>query len=188
MDMLDQVAEEGCLWLLITGGEPLIRKDFTDILASAKKKGFLITLFTNGTLLTGERADYLAEWSPLSIEISLYGASSDTHDRITGVPGACRNTLKGIELILERKLPLELKTVVMTRNRHELFQMKELAEGLGLKFRLDPVINPRLDGSMAPCNFCLGLTERSSSLSGVLHAGMSERGISLDGRSSGVVI
>ncbi len=47
--ILDHLAQEGCLWLLITGGEPLVREDFEDIYLYAKKKGFLITLFTNGT-------------------------------------------------------------------------------------------------------------------------------------------
>jgi len=159
VDILDQLAEEGCLWLLFTGGEPLIRKDFTDILASAKKKGFLITLFTNGTLVTQEKADCLAEWSPLAIEISIYGASSETHDRITGVHGSYRDTLRGIELLLARGLPLELKTMVMTLNKHELLEMKALAEGLGLKFRFDPVINPRLDGSRVPCKLRLSPEE-----------------------------
>jgi len=44
--LLDDAAQAGCLWLLITGGEPLVRPDFIDIYTYAKKKGFLITLFT----------------------------------------------------------------------------------------------------------------------------------------------
>ena len=59
--ILDQIAEAGCLWLLITGGEPLLRNDFLDIYIYAKKKGFITTLFTNGTLLSPELADALVE-------------------------------------------------------------------------------------------------------------------------------
>jgi len=61
-DILDQLADAGTLWLLMTGGEPFARSDFLDIYTYAKKRGFLITIFTNGTLITPEIADYLADW------------------------------------------------------------------------------------------------------------------------------
>ena len=66
-NIFDQIAEEGCLSLLLTGGEPLLRPDFLDIYAYAKRKGFIITLFTNGTMLTPEIADYLQEWPPFLV-------------------------------------------------------------------------------------------------------------------------
>ncbi|MGH9373641.1 MAG: radical SAM protein, partial [Vicinamibacterales bacterium] len=68
--ILDQLADAGCLWLLFTGGEIFARRDFLDIYTYAKKRGFLITLFTNGTLITPRIADYLAEWRPFAIEIT----------------------------------------------------------------------------------------------------------------------
>src|SRR5229473_3371233 len=71
--VLDQLAEEGCLWVCFTGGEIFMRKDFLDIYAYAKQKGFLITLFTNGTLLTKKIADYWACSPPSMIEISFHG-------------------------------------------------------------------------------------------------------------------
>ena len=64
--MLDELAEMGCFWLLYTGGEIFARKDFLEIYTYAKKKGFLITLFTNGTIITEQIADYLVEWRPFA--------------------------------------------------------------------------------------------------------------------------
>ena len=61
-DIFDQITDAGCLWLLLTGGECLLRKDFFHIWAYAKKKGLLPTLFTNGTLITREIADFLVEF------------------------------------------------------------------------------------------------------------------------------
>ncbi len=61
--IIDEVVDAGCLWFLITGGEPLVRRDFLDIYTYAKRKGLIITLFTNGTLITPRIADYLAEWT-----------------------------------------------------------------------------------------------------------------------------
>ena len=58
--LLDQIAESGCFWILFTGGEIFARADFLDIYAYAKSKGFLITLFTNGTMVTDRIANFLA--------------------------------------------------------------------------------------------------------------------------------
>ena len=75
--LLDELADAGCLWLLYTGGEIFARRDFLDIYTYAKKKGFLITLFTNGTLITERIADHLVAWRPFAIEITLYGLTKD---------------------------------------------------------------------------------------------------------------
>ena len=144
--ILDTIAEEGCLWLLFTGGEPFIRNDFLEIYTYAKRKGFLITLFTNGTLIDRGIADFLREWPPRSIEITLYGMSEGVYEEVTGVPGSHAKCMQGVELLVERNLPLKLKAVILTLNRHELDEMKTFAENLGLEFRFDPLLNLRIDG------------------------------------------
>ena len=146
-DIIDQVVDEGCFWLLLTGGEPFIHPDFLDIYTYAKKKGLLITIFTNGTLITPCIADYLAEWRPFSVEITLYGRTKETYERVTRVSGSYERCMRGINLLLERKIPLKLKAMVMTLNKHEIRDMKDYAEGLGVEFRYDGVLNSRLDGS-----------------------------------------
>jgi uncharacterized radical SAM superfamily Fe-S cluster-containing enzyme len=83
--LLDDLAEMGCLWLLYTGGEIFARKDFLEIYAYAKQKGFLITLFTNGTLITEKVADYLQQWPPFANEITLYGRTMETYEALTGI-------------------------------------------------------------------------------------------------------
>ena len=153
--LVDQIVDEGCLWLLLTGGEPLLRPDFLDIYTYAKRKGLLITLFTNGTLVTPQMADYLQQWRPFRIEISLYGRTKETYEKVTGVPGSYERCLRGIDLLLERGLPLRLKTVAITLNKHEISATKEYADGLGLSFYFDPLINPGLDGEAGPTTFRL---------------------------------
>lgn len=153
--ILDEVAEAGTLWLLLTGGEPFLRKDFLEIYNYTKRKGFITSIFTNGTLLTPAIADHLAEWRPFGIEISLYGATQETYEQVTGIPGSFARCLQGIELLLERNLPLQLKSVLMTLNQHEMTMMKEFSESLGLEFRFDPVINAGIDGDPHPTQFRL---------------------------------
>ena len=145
--IISEAVDQGCLWLLLTGGEPLLRPDFKDIYLYAKKKGVLLTLFTNGTLINPGIADFLAEWRPFSIEITLYGATEKTYEAITRIPGSYRRCMNGIMLLLKRNLPLKLKTVAIRQNVYEIPVMKSYAEGLGLDFRFDPLINARIDGN-----------------------------------------
>jgi MoaA/NifB/PqqE/SkfB family radical SAM enzyme len=72
--------------MLLTGGEVLSRADFPEIYRHAKRRGMLLTVFTNGTLLADRHADLFAEYPPLGLEITLYGMSDATYERTT----ACR--------------------------------------------------------------------------------------------------
>ena len=149
--ILDEITEAGCLWLLFTGGEIFARRDFLDIYRYAKRKGLIITLFTNGTLITPKVADDLAQWPPFAIEITLYGRTKETYERLTRIPGSYERCMRGIRLLLERGLPLKLKTVGVTVNQHEVAAMKRFAQDeLGLEFKFDSMINPRIDCSQSP--------------------------------------
>jgi radical SAM protein with 4Fe4S-binding SPASM domain len=149
--ILDEIAEVGCLWLLFTGGEIFARNDFLDIYTYAKKKGLLITLFTNGILMTPEVADYLSEWRPFSIEMTLYGRTKETYEQVTGISGSYEKCMRGIRLLMERGLPLKLKTMALTMNKHEIWEMKQFVEEeLGLEFKFDAMINPRIDRTQNP--------------------------------------
>ncbi|RJQ44704.1 MAG: radical SAM protein [Gaiellales bacterium] len=149
-NVLDQVADAGCFWLQMTGGEPLLRPDFRELYLYTKKKGFLVTLFTNATLMTPEIADLLAEWPPFAVEVSLYGASPESYQKVTGSADAYDRCMEGIALLKDRGLPLRLKSMVLAENRDDLQTMMDLARGLGAEFRYDANIHGRVDGDMAP--------------------------------------
>jgi radical SAM protein with 4Fe4S-binding SPASM domain len=149
--LLEEFAAAGCVWLLLTGGEVLLRPDFHGIYDCAKANGLLATLFTNATLVTADLADRLARSRPFSIEVTLYGATRATYEAVTGVPGSFGRCLRGIAHLKERGLPLKLKSTVLTVNRHEIWEMKRFAEeDLGMPFRFDALLNPRCDSSPSP--------------------------------------
>jgi len=149
--MLDEIAAAGTLWVLFTGGEIFVRPDFRNIYDHAKHNGLLITLFTNGTLITPDLADFLAARPPFSIEISLYGRTRQTHERVTGIPGSYEKTLRGVRLLTQRGLPLSIKSMALTLNKHELPDMQQFVETeLGLEFKFDAMIHPRIDRSQDP--------------------------------------
>ncbi len=148
--VLDELVEMGCFWILYTGGEIFARKDFLEIYTYAKQKGFLITLFTNGTIINEQIADYLKEWPPFAIEITLYGRTRETYEALTAIPGSYDRCLRGIRLLKERGLPLKLKTVATSINKHEVMSMRQFADELGVEFKVDGQINPRIDCSQSP--------------------------------------
>jgi radical SAM protein with 4Fe4S-binding SPASM domain len=148
--LLDELADLGCLWLLYSGGEIFARRDFLDIYAYAKRKGFLITLFTNGTLITEKIADFLADLRPFTIEITLYGGTKETYEKLTGIPGSYDRCMRGIDLVLARNLPLKLKTVALSINKHEIPLMRQMAADRGVEFTFDAMVNPRIDCSASP--------------------------------------
>lgn len=148
--IIDQIVQEGCLYFQITGGEPLLRRDFIDIYDYCRDKGLLVILFTNGTLITRRIADHLAERPPLSVEITLYGASKEVYESVTGIPGSYEKCLNGIRLLLDRGIKLLLKSFIITLNVAELDALKQFAASLGVDFRFDALVHPRLSGMDDP--------------------------------------
>lgn len=150
LSIIDEITDAGCLYLLITGGEPFLRKDFAEIYRHTKTNGLLVTIFTNGTLVTDSILELFEELPPQAVEISLYGASAATYENITGINGSYKRCLKGIRQLLEHKINVKLKTILMTLNRHEFFDIENMAKELGVKFRFDAAIFPSLKGDKTP--------------------------------------
>jgi radical SAM protein with 4Fe4S-binding SPASM domain len=148
--IVDDAVDAGCLDLLLTGGEPLLRRDFPEIYRHARERGTLVTVFTNATLLTDEHVALFQELPPMRVDVSLYGATPSTCDAVTGVKGSFDHCLTGVRRLVAAGVPAALKTVVLRANQHEVGAMEDLAHSLGLKFRMDPVVCPTLDGDPAP--------------------------------------
>lgn len=150
LSVIDEITEAGCLFLILTGGEPLLRADFADIYRHSKANGLLVTVFTNGTLITDHIIELFDDMPPHTVEISLYGASARTYEKITGVRGSYERCVSGIERLLERGIDVRLKTILMLPNKHELFDMERMAREFGVRFRFDAAIFPRLNGDRTP--------------------------------------
>jgi radical SAM protein with 4Fe4S-binding SPASM domain len=148
--ILDEMVQAGCLWLLITGGESLIREDFLDIYDYALSRGVFLEIFTNATLITDKIAKRFAEKPPLGIEISIYGAAPEVHDQVTRVPGSYDTAMLGIKALKKHGVPFSLKTIVLTTNVADLNNMQKLANDLGVEFKFDSLVCGRKDGGASP--------------------------------------
>jgi MoaA/NifB/PqqE/SkfB family radical SAM enzyme len=106
-DILNQCIEEGVLNLTFTGGEPLLYQNFRKLWITAKKKGFLVTLFSNGSLIDEELADFLSEWTPAKVSITLYGSTEETYRKVTLRSGMLERVLHSLNILAQRKILLE---------------------------------------------------------------------------------
>ena len=113
-DILRQAAELGCLTVRFTGGEPLLRPDARELYLFARQLGLKVLLFTNARLITPELADLFARVPPLEpIEASVYGMPPGSSAAVTRAPFAFAQSRRGVNLLLERRVPLIVKSVLL---------------------------------------------------------------------------
>jgi MoaA/NifB/PqqE/SkfB family radical SAM enzyme len=114
----DQAVSLGSLWCLITGGEPLLRKDFSDLYRVLKSKGLLVSVFTNACLVTDEHVKLFKNYPPRDIEITVYGTTEETYERVTRISGSYAAFRRGLALLLEGGIQVNLKTMALRSNVH----------------------------------------------------------------------
>lgn len=149
--LLDDMAAAGTLHLTITGGDPMMRPDFHEIYRHAKMLGMRVTVFCDAILVTDRIIDLFRDLPPAGVEVSIYGATAETYEAVTRVPGSFPKFLAGMKRLLDAKIPVFLKSVLMTINRHEFPAMDQMAVDWGLKFRFDSAVFPCLpDRSAKP--------------------------------------
>lgn len=148
LGLLDELRQAGTLYLALTGGEAMVHPRFWDILEEAAARRFVLTVLSNGTLLTEEVCDRLVGHTALAgTSLSLYGARPETHDSVTQVNGSFERTWSGARRLKERGAGVALKFVLMKANAGEAGDMIRQAEEQGFAYSLDTAITGRYDGS-----------------------------------------
>jgi len=142
--IFDDLEKLGTMKLTITGGEPLLREDFTEIYYLAQQR-FAVTLFSNATLLESEHKKSLIKRRPLVVECSLYGATAKTHELITQVNGSFDKTLRSIKWMVGKGIRVIIKSIILSLNFHELNALSELCHGLGVSFHPSFRVYPSAD-------------------------------------------
>ena len=145
--ILDEIAEENCLCVTFTGGEFFVRKDALEIIKHASELHFIIDILSNGSLINKEIVNVLNSCSVRRVQVSIYGATSKTHDAITLLPGSFRRTLKGIEFLKEAGVKVEIAFPLMNKNFHERYLVRDLAKSVGCLISPSHMITARNNGS-----------------------------------------
>ena len=146
MEIADEAISLGALWCRVTGGEPLLREDFKDIYAALKKRGLCVTIFTNATLISKEHIRLFRKYPPRDIEVTVYGVTKKTYEKVTRKKGAFDNFMRGLNLLLDNGVKIRLKTTALRSNMHELQKIDGFCrERTKDYFRFDPLLHLRLD-------------------------------------------
>lgn len=160
LDVLRQAADLGCMTVRFTGGEPLLRPDFTELYLAARRLGMQVILFTNARLITPDLAALLARVPPGKVmEISVYGMHPASYDAVSGVKGSYEEFKRGIELLLDHKVPFVVKAALLPQNQDEMAEFEAWAAtipgmdqrpGYAMNFDLrarrdDPAKNRRIE-------------------------------------------
>ena len=148
--IIDILYEKGILFLTFTGGEILTRRDFLEIYLYAKKRGFLVELFSNGFLFTDEIIRTLSQYPPLLVDISLYGADEETYRRFTGVNNAFERVIYNVQSLKNAGVRVSLKTPVIRMTYTQIDRMRELAEDIGVPFVYTFEICPTIERNVSP--------------------------------------
>jgi radical SAM protein with 4Fe4S-binding SPASM domain len=142
----DQAVNLGSLWCLITGGEPLLRDDFFDIYRTLKSKGLLVSVFTNACLITDDHINLFRQYPPRNIEVTVYGVTKETYEKVSRRPGSYAAFKRGLHLLISSGIKVTLKAMALRSNMHEL---PDIARFCRLHttdyFRFDPLLHLRYD-------------------------------------------
>ena len=149
LSLLDELAEMGTLFLALTGGEPLLRKDWARIARRARRLGFQVMLLTNGALIGEAEADTLAELA-VEVEISFHSTDPEVFDRVTGRKGSYDEVLGAVQRLADRQVPVELTVPITRLNQDAARTVPELARRLGVDAKVYTSLFARKDGHHGP--------------------------------------
>ncbi|MEM3725280.1 MAG: radical SAM protein [Candidatus Bathyarchaeia archaeon] len=134
LDKLSKIAGIGLPALSFSGGEPLIRRDFFEVAAYAKKRIGYVSIASNGTLITKNNAKKIKDVGIDYVEISVDGASPTLHDAFRGTPGAFERAMEGVRNCVEEGIDTCIATTLHRDNLSELNKLIDLSKSLGVRF------------------------------------------------------
>jgi len=149
--LLKDLARMQTLFLMLTGGEPMIHPHFFEIGRMARDLGFVVRIRTNGHSLNKKMARRLkAEVDPYMVEVSLHGATAEVHDRQTRLPGSFDRLLNNLSFAKEAGLRCSVVTTPTAWNEHQIEEMFALCDSLDVPLRFQGPVGPRDNGDTTP--------------------------------------
>lgn len=141
-DLALQARDQGLLFLLLTGGEPFTYPGFYELYENLSSMGLILTINTNGTLITERYADLLAEHMPRRLNITLYGSTDEIYGRLCNNPNGFTQVMQAIHLLKERKVPIKLNGSLTPDNYDDLENIQKIAHELELPLEVDVYMFP----------------------------------------------
>lgn len=137
-----EMQKAGVLFLLLTGGEPLLFPDFKRLYVELKQMGMILTVNTNGTLLDEKWAAFFSENKPRRINITLYGADDTAYETLCHYPGGFEKTMRGIRLLREKNVDVKINGSVTKENFDDIEKIYDIGRSLGVPVHMDTYMLP----------------------------------------------
>ncbi len=131
IDLAREARDRGMVFALLTGGEPFVRRDFFEIYGAMKKMGILVSINSNGSLLSGEIRRRLLEDPPFRVNISLYGGCRETYRQMCG-QDAFDQVVDNIRALKEAGVDVRLNLSITPYNRQDVAKIMTIAQELGV--------------------------------------------------------
>lgn len=131
ISILRSLASFGHCVAILTGGEPMARADFFEILQAGRQMGLRMAAATCGWYLDEAAAERLKKADVLSISFSLDGADAQTHDAFRDSPGAFQTTMKAVQTARKAGLDFQINTTITKQNLEQIDRIARLAEEAG---------------------------------------------------------
>lgn len=157
--ILDILFDQGVLFVYFTGGEILTHPDFLKIYLYAKKKGFIVELLTNITLLTPDILETFVAYPPATISISIYGGCEETYERMTQTKGNFSRAMASLDLLAKAGLHFEIKFIGVRENFQDFHKVEQIARKYQVKFSHTFEIFPTLNKDTLPTDHMLSSQE-----------------------------
>lgn len=142
ISLAQQMKDAGTLFILLTGGEPLLFPEFKKIYNALKDMGMIITINTNGTLIDEEWADFFAQNKPRRINITLYGASNKTYENLCHMKGGFDRVVRGIRLLKKHDVDIKINGSLVKKNYDDRMDIISIGEKYDIPVRIDTYMYP----------------------------------------------
>jgi SynChlorMet cassette radical SAM/SPASM protein ScmF len=129
--IIEQAKPLGLTGVKLTGGEPLLHPQFSEILECIQNEGLRLIVETNGVLCTAKVAEKMAACKDPFVSVSLDGADSGTHEWVRGVKGCFDEAIDGLRNLVSEGLRPQVIMTIMRHNKGQMEQMVRVAENLG---------------------------------------------------------
>ena len=136
-----EAKERGMMFALLTGGEPFVRKDFFEIYEAMRNMGILVSINSNGSMLSGEILERLLRNPPLRVNISLYGGCRETYRHMCG-QDAYETVVKNIRTLKQAGVDIRLNVSVTPFNRQDVEQIYRIARELNVQVKASGYMYP----------------------------------------------
>lgn len=142
LSIIKQLPEAGTLFVLLTGGEPLLYEGFKEIYLKLHQMGMIITINTNGTLIDEEMADFFQKYMPRRINITLYGTSDETYNKICHNSKGFTQTMSAIQLLKARGIQVKLNGTITPGNVNEIDRLYEISKEVDVPIEIATYLFP----------------------------------------------